>query len=330
MQALKPVAARLAVAALVLAAAADPAAALEKIRFGLNWLPEAEHCGFFYAKAAGLYEKVGLDVDLIPGGPGLNTAILVAGGQEDLAMGSSFTTLNMVKHDVPGVTVAAYFQKDPQTLVAHADQGIRDIRDVKGRPVMVADSARGEFWQFLKARFGFTDDQLRPYTYNPAVFLANPDSIQQGYVTSDALYLGGKLEKPPVILLLADYGYANYATTVFGMRSFTESKPAVVKAFLDATARGWQACMTSDYTPAMKAATAINTDPSYGPALWAAAIAEMRNREIVTGGDAEKLGIGTMTDERWKSFFDDMVAAGVYPPNLDYKSAYTLKFVAAK
>ena len=310
--------------------ATQRAEALEKVRFGLNWLPEAEHCGFFYAKATGLYEKAGLDVELIPGGPGTNTAILVAGGQEDLAMGSSFTTMNMVKQGIPGVTVAAFFQKDPQTLVAHADEGIKSFEDMKGRPVMVTDFNRGEFWQFLKARYGFKDDQLRPYTYNPAVFLSDASSIQQGYVTSDALYLGGKLDKPPVILLLADYGYANYATTVFGMSSFIEAKPQVVKAFLGATAKGYEACMKTDYTPAMKAATAINTDPSYGPELWAASVSEMRKRGIVTGGDAKTLGIGAMTDERWKTFFDDMVTAGVYQSSLDYKKAYTLQFVSGK
>lgn len=307
---------------------AGHAQAAEKIRFGLNWLPEAEHCGFFYAKATGLYEKAGLDVDLMPGGPATNVAMLVAGGEEDLAMGSSFTTLNMVKQGIPGLTVAAFFQKDPQTLVAHEGQGIAGLDDVKGRPVMVADFSRGEFWQFLKARFGFTDTQLRPYTYNPAVFLSDPTAVQQGYATSDALYLGSKMPKPPVIMLLADYGYANYATTVFGMRSFIESKPGVVKSFLAATAKGYEACMTGDYTPAMKLATSLNTDPAYGPELWAAAIAEMRKRGIVTGGDAVTGGIGTMTDARWKIFFDDMVKAGVYPADLDYRKAYSLGYVA--
>jgi NitT/TauT family transport system substrate-binding protein len=303
------------------------AAALEKVRFGLNWLPEAEHCGFFLAKASGLYEKAGLDVDLIAGGPSSNVALLLAGGELDLAMGSSFTTLNMVKQGIPGITVAAYFQKDPQTLVAHADEGIKTLEDVKGKPVMVADFSRGEFWQFLKVRMGFTDDQLRPYTYNNAVFLSDPTSVQQGYVTSDALYLGAALDKPPVILLLADYGYSNYATTVFGMHSFIDAKPDVVRAFLNATAAGYMTCMTGDYTPAMTLATQMNTDPAYGPALWAAAIEQMRQREIVTGGDAKTLGIGAMTDERWSSFFSDMSKAGIYPADLDYKQAFTLKFV---
>jgi NitT/TauT family transport system substrate-binding protein len=68
----------------------------EKIRFNLNWLPEGEHCGFFQAKAAGIYEQAGLDVELRPGGPDINVPLLVSNGTADLGMGSSFTTLNMV------------------------------------------------------------------------------------------------------------------------------------------------------------------------------------------------------------------------------------------
>lgn len=305
--------------------AATTADAAEKIRFGLGWLPEAEHCGFFQAKATGLYEKAGLDVDLIAGGPGVNTAMLVAGGEQDLGMGSSFTTLNMVKQGIPGVTVAAFFQKDPQTLVAHAGQGISKLEDVKGRPVMVADFARGEFWQFLKSRFGFTDDQLRPYTYSSAVFVADKTAIQQGYVTADAHYLGSQLDQPPVIMLLADEGYLNYATTVFGMRSYVDSHPDAVRAFLTATAEGWKSCMTGDYTPAMKLATSINTDPAYGEGLWKASITEMRKRHIVADEKGE--GIGMMTETRWAGFFADMVKAGVYPADLDVHKAYTLDYL---
>src|ERR1700722_9285547 len=96
---------------------APPSFALEKVQFGLSWLPEGEHCGFFQAKASGLYEQVGLDVNLRSGGPDQNAAILIASGQEDMAMGSSFTPLNLLKENTPAEMVAAFFQKDPQTLV---------------------------------------------------------------------------------------------------------------------------------------------------------------------------------------------------------------------
>ncbi len=302
-----------------------PLWAAEKIRFGLGWLPEGEHCGFFQAKAAGLYEKAGLDVALMPGGPDLNTPLLVSVGQLDLALGTSFTTLNMVAEGIPGVTVASFFQKDPQTLVAHPDQGISTLADVKGRPVMVANVARQEFWQFLKLKFGFTDDQLRPFTYSAAPFLADPTAIQQGYVTEDALLRGSQMPKPPVILLLADYGFDNYTTTVFGMRPFIQKKRDAVRAFVAATREGFEACMAGNYAEGMK--LLLSANPDHGEELFHFKIKEMKTRGLVDGGDAAVLGAGAMTDERWKSFFETMVAAGVYSPKLDYKSAYTLEFI---
>src|SRR5271157_3197868 len=246
--------------ALTFASTINPLFAAEKIRLGLNWLAEAEHCGFFQAKAAGLYDKAGLDVELKPGGPDVNTPLLIGVGQLDLAIGTGFTTLNMVEEGIPGVTVAAFFQKDPQTLVAHPDQGIATLADVKGLPVMISSEARQEFWQFLKLKFGFTDDQLRPYTYSAAPFLADPKAIQQGYITEDALLRGSQMPKPPVILLLADYGFENYTTTVFGLRSFIDRHRDAVRAFVDATRKGYEACMAGDYAAGMKLLLSMNPD----------------------------------------------------------------------
>ena len=305
--------------------AANPSWSAEKIRFNLNWLPEGEHCGFFQAKAAGTYEQAGLDVELRSGGPDINVPLLVSNGTVDLGMGSSFTSLNMIDQGIPGLTVAAFFQKDPQTLVAHPDQGIGKLADIKGRPVMIGKFSQQEFWQFLKQKFAFTDDQLRPYTYSAAPFLADPTAIQQGYVTEDAFLLGAQMPKPPVVLLLADYGYQNYATSIFGLRPFIEKNTKAVQAFVDATRKGFEACMAGDYAAGMKLLLTMN--PDHGEPLFHFKLKEMKERGLVDGGDAATLGIGAMTDARWKEFFDTMSAAGIYPAKLDYKSAYALAFV---
>jgi NitT/TauT family transport system substrate-binding protein len=302
-----------------------PSWAAEKVRFGLNWLPQGEHCGFFQAKASGIYEKAGLDVELKGGGPDVNVPLLVGSGQLDFGMGSSFTTLNMIDQGIPGVTVASYFQKDPQTLVAHPDQGISKLADIKGKPVMVAKFSQQEFWQFLKQKFGYSDDQLRPYTYSAAPFLADPKAVQQGYVTEDAFLLGAQMKKPPVILLLADEGYQNYQATAFALKPYLDRKPEVARQFIEATRQGYAACMAGNYAAGMKLVLAMN--PDHGEPLFHFKIKEMKARAMVDGGDAKTMGIGAMTDTRWKEFFDIMSAAGVYKRTLDYNAAYTLKFL---
>lgn len=311
-----------------LALAVAPALGAEKVRFGLSWLAQAEHCGFFQAKAAGLYEKAGLDVEIVNGGPSRNLPLLIASDDVQLGMGSSFTTLRMLQSGIAAQTVAAFFQKDPQTLVAHPDQGVATLADLKGRPIMVARSSSQEFWQFLKRRHGFSDEQLKPYTYSAAPFLADVKAVQQGYVTEDAMLLGKGMAKPPVSILLADQGYRNYATTVFGTKAFIDAKPQVVQAFVDASKAGWQQCLAGNYGPAMKGVIAMN--PPHSEELFHYKMKQIRERGLVDSGDAQALGLGAMTDARWKEFFEVMASAEVFPASLDYKAAYTLRFVGPR
>ncbi|AJE46861.1 ABC transporter substrate-binding protein [Celeribacter indicus] len=305
----------------------SPAAAqdLVPLSYHLNWLPQAEHCGFFQAEANGLYEAAGLDVTLLAGGPETNVPMLVAGGAADLGMGSSFTTMNMALEGIEGVTVAAFLQKSPQTLVAHPGQGVETLEDLKDRDIMVANFSRMEFWQFLKAEYGFSDDQLRPYAYSSAPFLADARAVQQGYVTEDAFLLGQEMDAPPVSILLADYGYRDYAATVFGMSDWLEAHRDAVEAFLAASAEGWQQCIAGDYEPAKRAVMAANPDHSAG--LFDFKMSQLIDRDMVTG--EEDVPIGSMDAGRWSAFADTMKAAGVYPETLDPARAYDLSFLPA-
>jgi NitT/TauT family transport system substrate-binding protein len=308
---------------LFLAAAAAPAAA-ETIRYNLNWLPQGEHCGFFQAEAAGLYEAAGLDVEILAGGPNVNVNQLVAGGKVDLGMGSSFTALNLANGGIDAVTVAAFFQKSPQTLVAHPGTGVETLADLKDREIMVANFSRQEFWQFLKAEHGFSDSQLAPYAYSAAPFLADEMAVQQGYVTEDAHLLGAEMADPPVSILLADHGFDSYATTVYGMRDWIEDNRDAVQTFLDATAEGYRQCLAGE-AEAAKAAI-LEANPDHSAALFDFKLEQMRARDLVTGdGD---LPIGAMDPARWESFVATMVKAGVYPETIAPSSLYDLSFMS--
>lgn len=312
-------------AALALAAIASvaPCEAAEKLSFGLHWLPEAEHCGFYQAAAKGLYAAKGLDVTIVPGGPDVNMALQLATGRVDIALGSMLGQLKMSAQKIPAVTVAAYFQKDPQTLVAHPDPKLKDISDLKGRPMLIASYSREEYWQWLKAKYGFTDDQLRPYTYNAAPFLADKLAVQQGYVTNDGFVLAGPLGAEPKIFLLADYGYLNYQNTVQVLTKLLEAKPQVIEAFLDASTEGWKQCNAGDYAAAEDAVLKANKDQT--KELFEYSMKEIIARKIASGEDG--LPLGAMTDERWSQFVKTMSDAGVLPKDIDYSTAHTMKFI---
>src|SRR5436309_9504629 len=225
----------LAVAGSVLRAAPARAQRVDKLTFGTNWKAQAEHGGYYQAVATGIYKKAGLDVTIRMGGPQINHPQLLAAGTIDFNMGSNcFSALNYVKNAIPMVCVGTVFQKDPQVLIAHAGQGNDSLAAMKGKPIMISPPARAGYWQFLRIKFGYTDDQIRTYTFNMAPFLADKTAIQQGFVTSEPY----KIEKAGtklVVHLLAVAGYSSYSTTIETSWHLVNDKPDVVLRGVDAT-----------------------------------------------------------------------------------------------
>ena len=167
------------------------AQALDKVRFGTNWVAEAEHGGFYQALADGTYKKYGLDVTIVPGGPNVNNRILLPVGKLDFFMSAnSLQSFDAVEQNIPTVAVAASFQKDPQVLVAHPD--VSKFEDLKTRTLFVSKEGMASYFQWLKADFGFDESKVKPYTFNAQPFLADKNSAMQGYVTSEPF----AVEKP--------------------------------------------------------------------------------------------------------------------------------------
>jgi NitT/TauT family transport system substrate-binding protein len=316
------------VATLITALAALPAAALDKVSFGTDWKAEAEHGGFYQAIATGIYQRHGLEVSLRPGGPQVNQAQLLAAGRLDFNLASnSFIPLNFVKEGIPMVVVAAIFQKDPQSLLAHPGQGNDSLAALKGKPIMVGGDTRIGSWLFLKAKFGYTDDQIRPYTFNIAPFLADPKAVQQGYVTSE-VYTMQQQGVKPVVMLLADNGYTGYAAMIQTSAKLVAEKPDLVQRFVDASIEGWYSYLYGN--PAAGNALIKKDNPEQTDDLLTFGRDKIKEYGIVDSGDAKAGGIGAMSEQRWSEFFTQMSAQGVYPAALDWHKAFTLQFINKK
>ena len=304
------------------------ATSAETVNFGTDWKAEAEHGGFYQAIATGIYKRYGLDVTLRPGGPQVNHAQLLAAGVLDFNIGSnSFVPLNFARENIPMVAVAAIFQKDPSVLIAHSGQGADNLAALKGRPIMIGSDTRVTSWLFLKEKFGYTDDQIRPYNFNAAPFLADPKAIQQGYLTSEPFTIE-KAGVKPVVMLLADAGYASYGALIQTSLKLVREKPDLVQRFVNASIEGWYSYLYGDPAPAN--ALIKRDNPEMTDALLAYGIAKMKEYGIVDSGDAKTLGIGAMTEARWHEFFSGMAKAGLYPTSLDFHKAYTAQFVGKK
>ena len=304
------------------------AAAQEKVSFGTDWKAEAEHGGYYQAIATGIYRQHGLDVSLRQGGPQVNHAQLLAAGLLDFNIApNSFVPLNFVRENIPMVAVAAIFQKDPSVLIAHPGQGNDTLAALKGKPIMIGSDTRIGSWVFLKSKFGYTDDQIRPYTFSVAPFLADPKAIQQGYLSSEPFTIESQGVKS-VVLLLADAGYTSYGSLIQTSDKLAQEKPDLVQRFVDASIEGWYSYLNGD--PAPGNALIKSDNPEMTDALLAYGIAKIKEYGIVDSGDAKTYGIGVMTEARWQNFFNTMAEAGVYPKDLDFRKAFALKFVGKK
>lgn len=296
------------------------------IRFATDWKAQAEHGGFYQALATGEYARRGLDVRIIPGGPGVNVPQLIASGAVEMGMGSnSFIVMNLANEGVPVRAVAAFMQKDPQVLIAHAGQGINSIADMKGHPILLSDASVTAFWVWMKAKYGFTDDQVRPYTFSSAPFLADQRIVQQGYLTSEPYTIERESGVRPLVFLLADEGYPGYATMVLAGDTLIASNPAAIRAFNEATAAGWRSYLYGDPGPGNR--LIMRDNPEMTQDLLDQARTKLRDEGIIDSGDARTLGIGAMTDARWAEFFRVASSQGVFPRTLDPKKAYTLEFL---
>jgi NitT/TauT family transport system substrate-binding protein len=304
-----------------IAAVAAHAQAPERIVFATDWLAQAEHGGFYQAIAEGTYRKYGLDVTIRMGGPQVNGLQLLAAGQLDVAMADALQVLSAVEQRVPVVAIAATFQKNPTVVIAHP--GVTKLEELKGKPIAVSAASNTTFWPWLKQRYGFTDDQKRPYAFSVQPFLVDSKLSQQGFATSEPFSIekGGVM---PVVFLLAELGYPPYSEVLAVTRNTLSTRADALKRFVRASAEGWKSYLAN---PAPGNALIKRENPQMSDELLAYGHRKIVEYSIVSGTDTESGGLLTMTDARWQKTIDFLRATGLAKPNVDYASAFALSIV---
>lgn len=313
---------------LVWAALMVSAHAADAVIFATNWKAQAAHGGFYQALADGTYVKHGLAVTIRPGGPQVNNRPLLAAGKIDFLMaGNLLHSFDNVKNGVPTVVVAAMFQKDPQALFVHPDAGYKTFADLKkARVVYVAKDAQYSWWPWLRAAHGLKDEQLRPYNYNLAPFLADRHSVQQGYAVEEPISIEKQGGFKPLGFLLADHGYSTYSTTIETRWDTVRKRPEMVQRFVDASILGWVNYLYGDN----RAANALikRDNPDMTDETIAKSTRLMKEWGIVDSGDSLTSGIGAMTPERVARFYAQMVQAGLYQTGeVDLQKVAAYQFV---
>jgi NitT/TauT family transport system substrate-binding protein len=302
-------------------AAGRPArAAPTKLTFLTSWFAEAEHGGFYQAKATGLYEKAGLDVTIQMGGPQINGMQLLTGGNADIVIGYDIQVLKSIENGLPITAIGAAFQFDLQGIMTH--DNIKSLEELKGHKILIAAASHTTFWPWLKQRYGYTEDMAGVDTFNLQPFLVDKTVAMQGYSTSEPFEAAKQNEKVN-FFLLADFGYPVYSNTLVTTNSLLAKNPDAAAAFVRASMEGWRDYFR-DPAPANKLIKIDN--PKMPDEQIAFAIQKMKADHVLDRGEAAKMGIGTMTDARWKATRDFLVEAKLMKPSVDYKKAFTTKF----
>jgi NitT/TauT family transport system substrate-binding protein len=238
---------------------------------------------------------------------------------------NTMMSFDAVANNVPVVSVAAMFQKDPQVFLTHPESKVTKLEDLKPLTLFVSKEGITSYYQWLKSEYGFSEKNVRPYTFNPQPFIATPQSAMQGYVTSEPYAVEKTAGFKPGVILLADNGFNTYSTLIETRLDVIDKKPDVVQRFVDASVVGWYTYIYGDNSAGNAMIKKLN--PEMTDDVLAYSVAKMKEYGIVDSGDTLKDGIGAMTDARVTSFFEKMVKAGVVKADIDYRKSYTLRFV---
>ncbi len=295
-----------------------------KITVQLDWVAEPEHGGFYQAEARGYFREEGLDVTLIPGGPGAHVMASVATGKADIAQADNVGTFQQQAEGLPFVQFAAVFQDDPSGILVHADSSVRKFQDLNGKTII----ARPEwpFLQYLKKRYNVKVNTVAQ-SFSVAAFLGNKEALQQGYFIAEPYHIVNGGGKMPRFLSTWDAGFRAYAVLITN-KKFARENPEQLRAFTRAYLRGWRDYLEGDPKPAhdaMKKANANNTDE-----FMKFSRQMIIDEKLVTGRDKDggPQKIGRLDPARFTALIAQLEEVGILPKGkLTAASTMTTEFL---
>jgi NitT/TauT family transport system substrate-binding protein len=266
----------------------------------LNWKAEPEFGGIYEAQRLGLFDKDGLNLEL-RGGPDAPVVQMVESGTATFGMASADEVVMARARGADLVAIFATYQTCPQGLMAHGQRDLKDIKQVFNPGGNTVAMELGlPYVKVLEAKYGFRRVQVVPYTYSNALWMNDPNMVQQCFVTSEpiaARRAGAKVQ----VFLIADTGYNPYTAVVIARGQTVRQQPAKIKALVAALRTGWAGYLR-DPTPANEVMEKLN------PSMDAYTFREAARVQMPLIQDAQTAahGLGGMTAGRWQTLIDQL------------------------
>src|SRR6185503_5362095 len=199
----------------------------------------------------------------------------------------------------------------------HPESGLKEFGDLaKLKSIFIGDDLFASGYRWMMAAYpGITEAQRKPYNYSVAPFLADPDSGQQGYVTSEPYSVKKEGGFDPTVFLMADAGYTTPSTMIEGLADYVKANPDITKRFVEASIIGWYNYLYGDNKATNELIKKEN--PDFNDDFIAFSIKHMKDHGLAVSGSAVDGGIGCFTDAVVKDFYDKMASAGVVKSGLD-------------
>ncbi|MDB4637798.1 MAG: ABC transporter substrate-binding protein [Planctomycetaceae bacterium] len=291
---------------------------LTKVTLMLNWFPEAEHGGFYAALKHGYYKEAGLEVEIIPGGPGSPVQQKVARGDVTFGVTNADDVLLARAQDADVVAVMAPLQTSPRCVMVHKSSGIENFDQLKN--VTLAMSGGKAWAQFLKQTLPLDGVELQEGAA-VAKFLVDENYAQQAYIFSEP-FVAEQEGGDPVSLLVSELGFNPYTSLLITKQSLIDEQPELVQKMVTASIKGWDKYLAE---PEETNAHIHEQNEEMGLEILAYGVEAMKPLCIVEEEDGST---GHMTVERWKTLHQQMIDVdAIEPDSVDPKKAFTTQFL---
>ncbi|MFC7680465.1 ABC transporter substrate-binding protein [Paenibacillus sp. GCM10028914] len=301
----------------------DKPAQLRDVQVMLDWSANTNHTGLYVAKDLGYYEEEGLNVNIVQPGAGGSDA-LVASGKADFGVSYQEGVTLARTQGVPLVSIAAVIQHNTSGFAAPSDRNIKRAADFEGKAygawgspveeavmksIMEIDNA--DVSKVQKINIGDAD-----------YFTAVKRDIDFAWIFYAWTGIEAKLRGDDLdMIYVKDYSEAldYYTPVLVTSEKLINEDPELVKAFMRATAKGYE--------------YAIN-EPEEAAALLSKAVPEL-DKELVLESqkwlspryqdDAPRWG--EQKESVWKGYAEWMFERNLLDKPLEVNSAYTNEFL---
>jgi ABC-type nitrate/sulfonate/bicarbonate transport system substrate-binding protein len=218
-----------------------PAGALEKVALQLKWKHQFQFAGYYAAQEKGYYRDAGLEVDIREAGPDTDPVKEVLDGRAQFGVSNSALLLARAQGR-PVIALAVVFQHSPFILAARRESGIRSVHDLAGKRLMVEPHADEVFAYLRKEGVSEKLLKIQPHSFDHQDLIDGKTDVLTAYST-DEPYFFEKKKFAYLEFLPRAAGIDFYGDNLFTSSDQIARQPARVKAFREASLRGWTYAM---------------------------------------------------------------------------------------